>query len=481
MWENETIVLVVSFKKRILGGKERVRFDKISIDNAIPPFIKTLFQKRVEKYLISESPFSVKASPHFDLQPEDVENLRGRFVEVLREVACFHEKEVEEILREALVLRLDYVIKPADTMRKILFEERPSVGIRDIEEKLEPFSKLLPYAEQLIGECKRLGYKTIEQDEYGNLIAEVLQRTTKEDPIKTVMRDFSVATDFLSETKGEEINRIDGGVLQEFLADRNLWGFRRAVEVEMKLGKEDFDGPEFEMTFKRYQELREAFLKNGLHPKSEPEKQVILKEIRKPEPELTFEENTIDQESDSFESISLDDEKTPPGRESKTAGKQELWDLDEVMAPEGPILELEDIKEKTPSPVEEKAKTQKSMRIIRREQKEEEPADEVMESIQNEPGPEKTEFKVKRSGLKNLIDEKTEKVFIKKLFDGDALSYENLLGKLDEAESWRVAKILIDNELFKRDVDPFSREAIKLVDLIYSRYYPEEGIGGGKT
>jgi len=93
---------------------------------------------------------------------------------------------------------------------------------------------------------------------------------------------------------------------------------------------------------------------------------------------------------------------------------------------------------------------------------------------------ERDDTQVKREGLKNFIDSKTEKAFVKKLFGGDAAAYELLLGKLNEAESWREAKILIDNELFKRDVDPFSREAIKLVDLAYNHYYPEEGLGGKK-
>ena len=75
---------------------------------------------------------------------------------------------------------------------------------------------------------------------------------------------------------------------------------------------------------------------------------------------------------------------------------------------------------------------------------------------------------------------KLEKTFVKKLFGGEQEGFEDLLGRLEEAESWRVAKILIDNELFKRDVDPFSREAIKLVDLVYILYYPEEGVGGRK-
>jgi hypothetical protein len=163
---------------------------------------------------------------------------------------------------------------------------------------------------------------------------------------------------------------------------------------------------------------------------------------------------------------------------------EESWDLDAVLGEETPLIEPEPEKAVS-APPEEKSKIKKPMRIIRREQKEEEEEEERIEAealesleaelisdknVQIDPG--------SRSGLKELIDEKTEKVFVKKLFGGDSESYGKLMLKLEDAESWRVAKILIDNELFKRDVDPFSREAIKLVDLVYSRYYPEEGIGG---
>ena len=83
-------------------------------------------------------------------------------------------------------------------------------------------------------------------------------------------------------------------------------------------------------------------------------------------------------------------------------------------------------------------------------------------------------------GLHGYIDTKTEKGFIKKLFGGDSPAYQNLISQLNTSDSWREAKILIDNELFKRDVDPFSREAIKLVDLVYGLFYPEESVGGKK-
>jgi hypothetical protein len=457
MWENETVVLVVSLKKRIMGGVEKVRFGRISADNSIPPFIKLLFKNRVEEYLVQESPLTFRATPHFDLKPEDIDGLKGQILDVFREAAFFRQDEVEELLRQALVLRLDYLVKPVWTMNRLLFEKKNVIVMTDLEKRLDPFSKVLPYAEQLIKECRRLGYNEIEKDEYQKLAGEVVEKMAGVEPLKLVLHDFSVLTDFLSETKGEEIARVEGAVVNEFLDDRSLTPFKRAIEVEMKLGAEDFDAAALEITLKRFIELKQTFGQADIPTERE------------------FNENGSDVLDTASESVTRDvaapaDEKTAP---------DESWDLDSVLGEETPLLEPETEKEE---PIQqEKPKSKKPMRIIRRDQKEEEETlteTEPLESLDAELVSEKKSPFGKKDGFRESIDDKTEKVFIKKLFNGDGDAYGKLLQRLDDAESWRVAKILIDNELFKRDVDPFSREAIKLVDLIYSRYYPEEGVGG---
>jgi hypothetical protein len=455
MWENETVVMVVSLKKRIMGGSEKVRFGKIAADNAIPPFIEVLFKNRVEEYLIKESPLTFKSTPHFDLRPEDIENLKGQVLDVFRETAFFLQDEVEELLREALVLRLDYLVKPILTMNQLLFEKKREVTTAELEKKLDSFTKVLPYAEVLIKECRRLGYTEIEKDEYHKLTSDLLRKMIGKEPVKMVLHDFSVLTDFMSETKGEDITRVEGDVLKEFLEDRSLVSFRKALVVEKKLGKEDFDAADLEMTLKRYLELKEAFGQAD-EIQVQAEETPVMPVIRE------VVETSIKEEEDMTESEQSDNN----------------WDLDTVLGEETPLIEGEAEKEDTV--LEEKPKTKKPMRIIRREQQEEESElkSEPLESLEAELITEKKNDFSKRAGFKNMIDEKTEKVFIKKLFNSDGEAYTKLMQKLEEAESWRVAKILIDNELFKRDVDPFSREAIKLVDLIYSRYYPEEGIGG---
>jgi hypothetical protein len=348
-------------------------------------------------------------------------------------------------------------VKPVRTMSRLLYEKKDRIAVFDLEKRLDPFSKVLPYSENVIKECRRLGYTELEKDEYPRLAGDVVQKMAGKEPVKLILHDFSVLTDFLSETKGEEIGRVGGDVLREFLEDRFMASFRKAVEVEVKLGKEDFDASDLEMTMKRYLELRDAFgpapaetvrvesapASAGRKPAAQP--------VPEPEPE-------------------------PPAVEEPEK-LEEAWDLDSVLGEETPLLAVEPEKELTAKAAK------KPMRIIRREQQEEEPEEagsEPLESIEAELITDRPEPNPRRIAFKSLIDEKTEKVFVKKLFNGDGDAYGKLMQKLEDAESWRVAKILIDNELFKRDVDPFSREAIKLVDLIYSRYYPEENVGGAK-
>ncbi|MBN2029109.1 hypothetical protein JW824_02595 [bacterium] len=444
MWENETIVLVTSLKKRILGENGRVQFNKIAEDQALPVYVKNIFKKRIEGFLKEESPFSFQPTIHFDLQPSEIEALKTRFLDIFWEVASFQEKEVEEILKEALVYRLNYILKPIDTIGKMLFEKSDTIDLSEARTMLDSFKEMLPYAGQILDACIRGKEKSLDKDKYRKYVNHEVYPDIEKDPVRIVMRDFTVLTAFLSETKGEEISQVEGEEIQGFLADRNLWNFRRALDVEMKLGKRAFNAVELEMTLKRYLELRDEF-------KKAEEKQESKKS-----------EGMIQTESEYDKKESVEEE--------EYSSVKEDWDLGQAMDEESPLVFTEDEKEQQKTE-NEKPKT---MRIIRREQKE-----ETGEEIDDTKTPKAAERVSKPvQGISNTIDGKTEATFIKKLFDGDEKAYKELLNKLEEAETWRVAKILIDNELFKRDVDPFAREAIKLVDIVYSLYYPEEGVGG---
>jgi len=398
-----------------------------------------------------------------------------------REAAFFDQEEVNDILQNALVQRLNYIVKPVDTMRRMLFNGDHNASVKDMESILDSFRGILLYADRLIGECQKKGLDPLTSDEYGRVMSDLLLELYNGDAIQNLTSDFNTLAGFVSETKGEEVTRIEGSVLQEFLADRNQWSFRRALDVEMKLGKKDYNANDFEMTMKRYLELREEF-----GTKEEAKKVETIKDIAKEEtielpeePASIMIEEELKVEAKPEEKLvpteEPTEEKEHEEKEKTNLLEDDTWELGDIK--EEKIVQDPELVAETPAPVEkpvEKAKP-KAMRIIRREKKKEESEEESKDSDFTFEEPVE---KSHQGGIRALIDSKTEKVFIKKLFSGESEAYESLLGKLDDAESWRVAKILIDNELFKRDVDPFSREAIKLVDLVYSLYYPEEGLGG---
>jgi hypothetical protein len=70
-----------------------------------------------------------------------------------------------------------------------------------------------------------------------------------------------------------------------------------------------------------------------------------------------------------------------------------------------------------------------------------------------------------------FIDKKDLKNFVRKLFDEDESAFMSFIGKIDKLEKWREAKQVIDCELEKRLLDPYGKEAVKLGDLVFSKYF----------
>lgn len=459
MWENETVVLVTSLKKRILGNEDRVRYSRISSDDAIPSFIKSVFAERVNQYIADENPISIQVTRHFDLQSEEIDPIREQLLDVMREASSFNEKEVEELLREALVLRLSYLIKPFDTMRRLVFEKGNEISIDQIEERIRGFKKILSYADRLLEKCRKGAKGKLTKEGYNRLITSLHHELFLEDPVQKVLNDFAVLTDFLSETKGEEVSRVEGSMMQNFLADRDLWGFRQAIGVEIKLGRDDFDAAGLEVTLKRYLELKDEF--------SRPE----TVGDREQESDVTTDKKGGEEQGRGQE---VEDTGTPISLEESIL--KNGWELDFNKSDEEEPEQEKDAIEPAVSVEEKKEEKEKAEAMEETIRPEPDKAEPVFKETESDDWDSSTD--VVTQSIRDLIDEKMGKVFVKKLFDGEKEPYEDLLDRLEEAESWRVAKILIDNELFKRDVDPFSREAIKLVDLVYGQFYPEEGAGG---
>jgi len=78
------------------------------------------------------------------------------------------------------------------------------------------------------------------------------------------------------------------------------------------------------------------------------------------------------------------------------------------------------------------------------------------------------------TSLRRLIDERDKKFIKKRVFNNDSYAYNEFIRQLELVDNWKEAKKIIDNELIVRSVEPFSREALRLGDLVFNRYFPKK-------
>jgi len=65
---------------------------------------------------------------------------------------------------------------------------------------------------------------------------------------------------------------------------------------------------------------------------------------------------------------------------------------------------------------------------------------------------------------------------VKRIFNNSEKEYEKFIDRLEKIDSWKQAKETIDRELNVRLIKPFSKEALRLGDIIFTRYFPEKYI-----
>ncbi|MDZ7265000.1 MAG: hypothetical protein ONB16_10475, partial [candidate division KSB1 bacterium] len=65
--------------------------------------------------------------------------------------------------------------------------------------------------------------------------------------------------------------------------------------------------------------------------------------------------------------------------------------------------------------------------------------------------------------------------FIKKrVFGDDDTAYQEFIRQLDALDNWKEAKKYIEDELMARGIDSFSKEALRITDLAFERYFPKK-------
>jgi hypothetical protein len=71
------------------------------------------------------------------------------------------------------------------------------------------------------------------------------------------------------------------------------------------------------------------------------------------------------------------------------------------------------------------------------------------------------------------LDPMLERKIFKKVFNRDRAAFDEAIGRLSQAETWRQASQILDEIFIRHDVDPYSRTALRFTDSVYTRFLPK--------
>jgi hypothetical protein len=80
----------------------------------------------------------------------------------------------------------------------------------------------------------------------------------------------------------------------------------------------------------------------------------------------------------------------------------------------------------------------------------------------------------KLPSMMEMISPEQQKRFVKKLFGGEAASYDRLLAQLDSISSWKEAHRFLADYFQQHGINPYHDEAVRFSDLVYRRYFPQD-------
>ncbi|MFQ5708871.1 MAG: hypothetical protein ACE5HO_15550 [bacterium] len=430
LWSREKDRLSDILTARVLYGKQRVSCREILQGN-FPEIFKAYIKQQAHRIYLHENPIRVLPTDRFDLEKLPFDDELQALTESFVNETLFTRQEVHQFAKLTVHFKFDVMVRPRQTIERLLYEKTEAHNKDDLLVVLQGLGDDRPFIQKLLYFLENLDTDDIDYDRFKEITRFSEKEVYKSKPISAILIEISHLNELEESITGKNrpgiqtkwllgmllergLNRMVEGLKEEVMA-KSFWTYE---EVENALERNLVVGSLEEITSDENGELTFDF------------------QISKPTPELSNEIVTLEEiqdiETTVDNSFSFEQDDGP------------VTDSIRIQFAEGDEPALE-------------TKTFNGFGfgetlIINRKDIETQP-----------PGP--------YPNLRTLINPKTRKVFIKKIFSKNKEAYSEFIERLEQLDRWKDAKALIDSELFKRNISPYSKEAVLLGDVVFSRYF----------
>ncbi len=436
-WQDEKDRLIAELEKKILGRREQITVQEISVV-PMPELLLAAFRNHAHSIVRRERPLVLQSSHHFMLDDGEIKTHLRRLRELLIDRLVMPRDEVIEVIVFAVRLQFDIITKPRATLVDLLYEralERDRDDIRTIVAGLGEQRPMISALLNLIG-----GYPEgpVNREAFVALCRRAEKTAYNDKPVTTLMADFNDFTNFCSAIDGKPGIEVDNQTVLGILFERNLKELAEGL-LPTLTQKDKWTLLEIEKI------IEHQIVSSGLALGAEAHGQIFLP----PEIDLSaFLEEAPDEMQPDLDKNGNDGRTLDPDH----ATTDERADLQDAGAFERVYNMFTDPPEND-APAEQGPLVQSTPAVIRR------PLQEFQSSLPYQP-------------LHRLIDDQSRTMIVKKIFRKDDEAYGRFIDLLEVAENWKAAKEILDEELSMRKINPYSKEAVRLSDLVFGRYFP---------
>ncbi|MDZ7384801.1 MAG: hypothetical protein ONB07_01655 [candidate division KSB1 bacterium] len=435
LWQKEKELVSELLVRRIVGQEERESFtyDEL-LRKPLPDFLRMHIKSQARRFLREEKPMSWNSSTRYKFDDPEIREAVERLLGLLLLKTRFSSTEIKRWIELGVSFQVDMLVRPREALVG-LFYRRQQVRRKDeVVHTLQQLADGRPYLTTLT-QLISTGPEEVDAAMFEVVARQAEEQTYGTKPLSSFMGDVSKLMSFFQfagHTNGEVLRTEQ---LLSMLHARNLSDIAGAVrELAAARGTTHWTLEQIETTLERQLLLRGLCEEdNGGEDKACTLREGDGDGQRGPRQEQLLQEAIYDIRT-AMGGVSL---------------------LENLFAPPAPVRPKREV---TPRRITAPRLTfagvdeDETPRVIHRSDIERQP-----------PGP--------YPSLRSLIGNKERKMFIKKLFDNDRGAYHAFIDKLEGIERWKEAKAIIDQELARRQISPFCREAARLGDLVFSRYF----------
>ncbi len=426
---------------------------------SVDPMLRKVFTLRYEELFVTERRRLVQGAPDAALryESEAVTKQVTSLIDELKRNLMVEKRDVESLLFETVLGQVRFIVMPLKTVEEGLYAENAARSVSDIVSRFRSFDKYRYYPDALEKYAHAKSIQHLTRGQLHLLITEINQSLFGTDGLENVLKVSGLIMKELNDLQGRASGDIEIPVLMMAFADRSLRDFEVALNIEKELGKERINAYGLRQVLNRFALLKE---KKGVPPpppvSSEEPASARAEEKRKPKDTTDVIIDGVLQRDESGELIDLHQVLSQQGRNAP---------LDEAPADE-PMLAESPEGEPAPSPLEPPSDV--TGEFIR---------EELVESFSDDTAAIKL-LALKQAdrlvSIETLISDKDEKIFLKRIFMEDVADYRGFLKHLNRTKTWKEAINVLDDKLYSNKVDPYCKEAIRLSDIVYTRFYPPE-------